>query len=318
MNKVFIDGHAGTTGLLIRERLEQRDDIELLGITDADRKVAKVKQAVMHEADAVILCLPDDAARESVALEGINTRFIDASSAHRTNPAWVYGLPELNGKQSEAIISADRVSNPGCWATAFVLPVAPLIDNGLLPSTSHLSVNGVSGYSGGGRSLIERYETQRSEQPQQLWHSRPYSLGLTHKHLPEMVKYSGLTTEPLFQPSVGHYHQGMLVSIPLFAELFTNEVSTDKVFQCIADQYDSEPCITVHPPNDEEALDQGFMDPQSNNGTNRLDIYIFGKHSQILLISVLDNLGKGASGAAVQNLNLMLGMPELAGLETKA
>ncbi len=316
MNKVFIDGHVGTTGLLIRERLEQRDDIELLRISDADRKVVDVKKAVMDEADVVILCLPDDAARESATLGGTSTRFIDASSAHRTDPSWVYGLPELNSGQRDLIVSTERVSNPGCWATAFILPVAPLIDNGLLPETTHLSVNGVSGYSGGGRGLIERYESQQKEQPQDLWHSRPYALGLSHKHLPEMVRYSGLASEPLFQPSVGHYHQGMLVSVPLFAEQFAKTVSTDDVFQCLADRYDAETCITVHAPNDEKALDQGFMDPQSNNGTNHLDIYVFGKQSQILLISVLDNLGKGASGAAVQNLNLMLGMPELAGLET--
>ena len=314
MYRVFIDGHAGTTGLLIQSRLETRDDIELLTVADADRKVKEVKQEIMSTADLVILCLPDDAARESVKTRSGNARFIDASSAHRVSSGWIYGLPELQPGQRKAISNAQSVTNPGCWATAFITLIAPLINERILSKDSRLTSNGVSGFSGGGKGLIDRYEAQRINYPNELWHSRPYSLGLAHKHLPEMALYSGLNNEPIFQPSVGHYHQGMLVSIPLFSEQLKNcSRPLDDIYNCLSVRYQSDSCITVHCPNDEASLDRGFIDPQKNNDTNKLDIYIFGNKRQILLISVLDNLGKGASGAAVQNLNLMLGLPELSG-----
>ena len=315
MYKVFIDGHIGTTGLLIQSRLEKRNDIELLTVADVDRKTAGVKREIMSIADVVILCLPDDAARDSFKNGADNTRFIDASSAHRVDPRWVYGLPELKHGQRRAISNAHRVTNPGCWATGFITLIAPLISEGILSKESRLTSNGVSGYSGGGKSLIDRYETRQLSHPAGLWYSRPYSLGLTHKHIPEMVFYSELNIEPIFQPSVGHYHQGMLVSIPLFSEqLNKHSRSMDDIHRCLNQRYQGESCVTVHHPNDETSLDRGFIDPQKNNKTNKLDIYIFGRIDQILLISVLDNLGKGASGAAVQNLNLMLGLPELSGL----
>lgn len=314
MHKVFIDGHNGTTGLKIHQRLQTRDDIELLEISDADRKVAKVKQDVIGNADLVILCLPDEAARQSVDFGSNSTRFIDASTAHRVDPKWTYGLPELNASQRDSISTSKTISNPGCWATGFLLPVSPLIEAGMLPETSRLTANGVSGYSGGGRSMIEQYEKQKNEHQDDLWFTRPYALELTHKHLPEMKKFSNLDNEPLFQPSVGHYHQGMLVSIPVFSDQFEGMVNINDIYDCLQARFSEEACVNIHKPNDQDALQDGFLDPQSNNHTNRLDIFLFGHERQILLISVLDNLGKGASGAAVQNMNLMLGMPELTGL----
>ena len=314
MHKVFIDGHNGTTGLKIHQRLQTRDDIELLAISDDDRKVAEVKQDVIGNADLVILCLPDEAARQSVDFGSNSTRFIDASTAHRVDPKWTYGLPELNASQRDSISTSRYISNPGCWATGFLLPVSPLIEAGMLPETSRLTANGVSGYSGGGRSMIEQYEKQKNEHQDDLWFTRPYALGLTHKHLPEMKKFAHLDNEPLFQPSVGHYHQGMLVSIPVFMDQLEGTVNINDIFDCLQARFSEEACVNIHKPNDQDALRGGFLDPQSNNHTNRLDIFLFGHERQILLISVLDNLGKGASGAAVQNMNLMLGMPELTGL----
>lgn len=314
MHKVFIDGHNGTTGLKIHRRLQTRNDIELLDISDADRKVAEIKQEVIGNADLVILCLPDDAARQSVNFKSNSTRFIDASTAHRVDAKWTYGLPELNASQRDSISTSKYISNPGCWATGFLLPISPLIEAGLLPETSQLTANGVSGYSGGGRSMIEQYEKQTSEHQDDLWFTRPYALGLTHKHLPEMTKFAKLENEPLFQPSVGHYHQGMLVSIPVFTDQFESTVTINNIYDCLQERFSQEACVNIHKPNDQDALQDGFLDPQLNNHTNRLDIFVFGHERQILLISVLDNLGKGASGAAVQNLNLMLGMPEFTGL----
>jgi N-acetyl-gamma-glutamyl-phosphate reductase len=314
MHKVFIDGHNGTTGLKIHQRLQTRDDIELLAISDDDRKVAEIKQDVIGNADLVILCLPDEAARQSVDFGSNSTRFIDASTAHRVDPKWTYGLPELNASQRDSISTSRYISNPGCWATGFLLPVSPLIEAGMLPETSRLTANGVSGYSGGGRSMIEQYEKQKNEHQDDLWFTRPYALGLTHKHLPEMKKFAHLDNEPLFQPSVGHYHQGMLVSIPVFMDQLEGTVNINDIFDCLQARFSEEACVNIHKPNDQDALRGGFLDPQSNNHTNRLDIFLFGHERQILLISVLDNLGKGASGAAVQNMNLMLGMPELTGL----
>ncbi len=314
MHKVFIDGHNGTTGLKIHQRLQTRDDIELLEISDDDRKVAEIKQDVIGNADLVILCLPDEAARQSVDFGSNSTRFIDASTAHRVDPKWTYGLPELNASQRDSISTSKYISNPGCWATGFLLPVSPLIEAGMLPETSRLTANGVSGYSGGGRSMIEQYEKQKNEHQDDLWFTRPYALRLTHKHLPEMKKFAHLDNEPLFQPSVGHYHQGMLVSIPVFTDQLEGTVNINDIYDCLQARFSEEACVNIHKPNDQDALRGGFLDPQSNNHTNRLDIFLFGHERQILLISVLDNLGKGASGAAVQNMNLMLGMPELTGL----
>jgi N-acetyl-gamma-glutamyl-phosphate reductase len=315
MYKIFIDGQAGTTGLQIHQRLQHRADIDVLCISDADRKNIIVKQQIMEEADVVILCLPDDAAIETVQLAPSNkTRFIDASTAHRTDRNWVYGLPEMNDTQRSLIQSARLVSNPGCYPTGFLLPLMPLINEGLIKTSSPITCNAISGYSGGGRGLIETYEQQAKENPQDLWHARPYSLKLTHKHVAEMQHFAKLDNAPLFLPSVGHFAQGMLVSIGLFDEYFRTPVNPVQVYELLAATYIDEPCINVYGPNDESCLQDGFLDPQANNNTNRMDVFVYGNEQQILLVGRLDNLGKGACGAAIQNLNLMLGKAELEGL----
>ena len=317
MHKIFIDGQAGTTGLQIHQRLQHKADICLLNIADEDRKNRDVKRQIMEEADLVILCLPDEAAIDSVKLASSDkTRFIDASTAHRTNGAWVYGLPEMNGENRSRIESAQSVSNPGCYPTGFLLPLIPLIEQAWLKPSAQISCSAVSGYSGGGRKLIEGYEKQERDNPGDLWHSRPYSLRLSHKHLSEMQHYANLDSPPLFLPSVAHFAQGMLVSTGLFRESFNQAVDPGQVVELLMSTYRDEPCVNVYGPNDESQLQGGFLDPQANNGTNRLDIFVFGNEQQILLVSRLDNLGKGASGAAIQNLNLMLGRPELEGLSS--
>lgn len=315
MNKVFIDGQSGTTGLLIQERLEKRTDIELLTIEDADRKDEMVKQKIIKSADIVILCLPDDAAKRSVELaQDAPVKFIDASTAHRVDPAWDFGLPELDAAQRQKIQSSKRVSNPGCWSTAFLMAVRPLIDTQLISPEVDFSAHGISGYSGGGRTMIEDYEARSQSHPNDLWYARPYSLQLQHKHLPEMQHYAGLARTPLFMPSVGHFHQGMLVNIPITSQSMDRIDSIEQVHEVLAARYEHEPCVKIHAPNAVNSLENGFLDPQVNNHTNRIDIFVYGNDDQMLLISRLDNLGKGASGAAVQNLNLMLGVDELTGL----
>ncbi|MFT4712821.1 MAG: N-acetyl-gamma-glutamyl-phosphate reductase [Candidatus Azotimanducaceae bacterium] len=315
MNKVFIDGQSGTTGLLIQERLEKRTDIELLTIGDADRKDEIIKQQIIKSADIVILCLPDEAAKRSVELaQDAPVKFIDASTAHRVDPAWDFGLPELDAAQRQKIQSSQRVSNPGCWSTAFLMALKPLIDAQLISPEIDFSAHGVSGYSGGGRTMIEDYEARSKTHPHDLWYARPYSLQLQHKHLPEMQHYAGLAHSPLFMPSVGHFHQGMLVNIPINSQAMERIDSIEQVQQVLTSRYEHEPCVKIHAPNATDSLEHGFLDPQGNNHSNRIDIFVYGNDKQMLLISRLDNLGKGASGAAVQNLNLMLGVDELTGL----
>ena len=307
-HKVFIDGQAGTTGLALAQWLRRHPAIELLTVAEGARKDAEARRALFAQADAVALCLPDAAAREAVALAP-EARFLDASTAHRVADGWVYGLPELGGGQRERIAGAARVANPGCYPTGFVLSVRPLIDSGLLPANVPLRVNALSGYSGGGKGLIAKAEADGTVE----WPARAYGLGLNHKHLPEMRAYAGTTHPPLFAPTVGRYHSGMIVQVGLFASELAGDAAA--VRQVLAERYAEEPFVHVHPLNaDADVLEDGFLDPIGRNGTNHVDLLVFAHAEQVLLASRYDNLGKGAAGAAVQNLNLMLGLPEAMGL----
>ena len=315
MTNVFIDGQAGTTGLQIRERLAARGDVALMEIAESSRKDPEERRRYLNEADVVILCLPDDAAREAIGLISSNhVRVLDASTAHRVADGWVYGLPELDPHQRERIREAARVSNPGCYPTGFVLLTRPLVDAGIVSGDAYLSCHAVTGYSGGGRRLIERYEARETEYPESLWNVRPYALNLEHKHLPEMARYSGIDRTPVFSPMVGHFAQGMLTMVPLHADTLGEGATVETVHACLDARYRDEPCVEICPLGAEDVLDAGFLDPLAANGTNRIDLFVYGHDTQVLLVARLDNLGKGASGAAVQNLNIMTGANELSGL----
>jgi N-acetyl-gamma-glutamyl-phosphate reductase len=305
--KIFIDGEAGTTGLQIRERLAARKDLTLLSIPDARRKDPAARAEFLNAADIAILCLPDEAAKESVALIGNpDTRVIDASSAHRVAEGWTYGFAEMERAQGAAIAKAKRVTNPGCWPQGVIAVLRPLVAAGLLPAAYPVSVNGISGYSGGGKAMIADYASKGEAAPEFM----PYGLGFAHKHLPEMQRYSSLSTAPLFVPAVGDFAQGMLTSVPLQLSGLPKVPTGKDLHAALADHY--------------AAIEHGFvevaplaaiertpeLDPEGLNGTNRLRLHVFANDSraQAVLIAVYDNLGKGASGAAVQNLNLMLGM----------
>lgn len=308
---VFIDGQAGTTGLQLRARLAGHPAVELLTIEAPLRKSGKRRAELYREADVVALCLPDAAAKEAVELAP-SARFLDASTAHRVADGWVYGLPELGRSQRQAIGDAARVANPGCYPTGFVLTVRPLVDAGLLPPELPLRVFAVSGYSGGGKALIAKYQARDCDD----WRVRPYALGLTHKHLPEMRTYAGTAAVPLFSPCVGHYYNGMLVEVGLFASELHGRANAEAVREALAARYADEPFVHVHALGAEAALVDGFLAPTARNGTNHLDILVFGHDEQVLIVSRYDNLGKGAASAAVQNLNLMLGLPETTGLDS--
>lgn len=315
MTRVFIDGEAGTTGLQIAERLRRRGDLTLLSIDERQRKDPEARARLLNEADVAILCLPDDAAREAVALAGPDCRILDASTAHRTAPDWVYGLPEMEGGLRERIASAHRVSNPGCYPQGFVLLVRPLIEAGVLPADLPLRIHAVSGYSGGGRALIDTYRGFDADTAERL-NTRPYALGLAHKHVPEMHSYSGSSIAPLFAPSVGNYLKGMLVQVPLFTSELTGTPTLEDIQGLLAERYAGEPFVRVLPPRAPDALEAGFLSPTACNDTNRMELMVFGHAEQLLLVARYDNLGKGASGAAVQNLNLMIGVPETTGLNS--
>jgi N-acetyl-gamma-glutamyl-phosphate reductase len=313
MKSVFIDGQAGTTGLEISQRLLDRTDVDLLQVDPARRKDPAARLELMNAADLTILCLPDQAALDAVGMADPDVRILDASTAHRVHGDWIYGCPELLDEQRELISSARLVSNPGCYPQGFILLVRPLIEAGILSRESLLTVFGLSGYSGGGRGMIERYQAFTAEQAEN-WNTRTYALNLSHKHLPEMRHFAGLEHTPVFSPVVGNYYRGMLIEVPLHIAGLNKTASGAQITDLLAERYQGEPFVEVLNFQPDSVLDDGYLNPTATNGTNNLQLMVFGSDSQLLLTARYDNLGKGASGAAVQNLNLMLGFEEQTGL----
>jgi len=311
--KVFIDGEAGTTGLQIRARLEGRADLEFIRLDDKDRKDTKTREEALNQCDLAILCLPDDAAREAVSLvKNPRVKVLDASSAHRVQPEWVYGLAEMARVQPDLIARARRVTNPGCYPTGVILLLKPLVGKGLVPKDHPVSVNAVSGYTGGGKSLIEAFEgtTGAKEAP-----FTSYGLKLEHKHVEEMRVHCDLTHRPIFAPSYGNYRQGIVLQIPLPLWTFSKTIGGADLQSALAEYYRNSEFVTVVPAREVNAIDK--VEPEKLNGTNKVELYVFSndRHRQVILAAVYDNLGKGASGAAVQNLNLMLGLHEIGNLD---
>jgi len=306
---IYVDGEAGTTGLEIRERLEARTDLQLMLLGDRRRDVEARREA-LNSADAVILCLPDDAAREAVSMiENDKVRVIDASTAYRVDPNWVYGFAEMDKGQREAIANSTRVSNPGCYPTGFIALMRPLVKAGIVPADHPVTINAVSGYSGGGKAMIAEFEAEGASTA-----FRGYGLSLKHKHVPEMTQHTGLNRPVLFSPAVGNYRQGMLVEVPLHLSALPETPSIERIHGALVEAYAGQRFVEVVDLDASEAMTG--IEPEALNGTNTVRLHVFGDRNggQARLVAMLDNLGKGASGAAVQNLNIMLGLDEGTGL----
>ena len=309
---VFVDGQEGTTGLRIHEMLARRSDVEVLKIDADKRKDAAERARLLNAADVAFLCLPDAAAREAAALvTNPRTCLIDASTAHRTVPGWAFGLPELAADQRDKLRAAKRIANPGCHASAFILLLRPLVDAGLVPADAPVTATSITGYSGGGKSMIARYEAGGDAK---LASPRPYGLTLAHKHLPEMVAHTGLARPPVFMPVVANFYKGLSVSVPLHLDQLRPGTTAAMLQQALAERYAGERFVQVMPLADPDTLASGFFDVQACNDSNRCELFVFANERQVLLMSRLDNLGKGASGAAVQSMNVHLGVDEGLGL----
>ena len=309
---VYVDGQEGTTGLRIREVLARRTDVELLRIDSDKRKDPAERARLLNTADVAFLCLPDAASREAAAMvTNPHTCLIDASTAHRTDPGWVFGLPELEPGHRDRLRASRRIANPGCHASSFILLLRPLVTAGIVSPSLPVTATSLTGYSGGGRRMIDQYE--RGDDPR-LRAPRPYALTLHHKHLPEMLAHTGLRVAPVFMPIVGNYYKGLAVTVPLHVSALASGTSASVIHETLARYYTGERFVRVMPLDDPETLADGF-DVQACNDTNRVDLFVFGSDTQALLMARLDNLGKGASGAAVQAMNVHLGVDEGLGLE---
>ena len=304
--EIFIDGEAGTTGLLIRKLLAERSDLSFISLNDSERKDTTVRKDALNSCNLAVLCLPDEAARESITLiKNPDVKVIDTSTAHRVAPEWVYGFPEMTKGQAELIKKAKRVANPGCYPTGAISLVRPLIENSIIPSSYPLTINAVSGYSGGGKSLIKRFETEENGAPPIYF----YGTNLSHKHLPEMQQYIGLDNPPFFIPSVGKYMHGMIVQVPVYlTESLNTTTRPQKIHDVLSQHYDSSNFVTVNPLD--TARTPVEISPEKLNHSNMLEINVFSnkEETQCLLTATFDNLGKGASRAAIQSMELMLGL----------
>lgn len=308
--KIFVDGSEGTTGLKINERLASREDLDIIKIDNDKRKDLNERKKYINAADIVFLCLPDLAAKEAVSLiDNSSTKVIDASTAHRIDTNWAYGLPELSKEQRLKIQNSTRVAVPGCYATGFISLMYPLVSGGLVPADYPVTTHAMSGCSGGGKKLIDLFETDKSMESPQL-----YAFGLTHKHIPEMTTITGLSYPPIFLPIVCSYFKGMSVCVPLYKRLLAGSPTKQDIHKYLSNYYNEERFIKVMPLDSEKEFPNGFLGATKVNDTNNLEMYIVGNDDQIMLISVLDNLGKGSSGAAIQNMNIMLGLDEGLGL----
>lgn len=306
--KIYIDGEHGTTGLQIKDRLAGREDIDIISIPEAQRRNAELREKLLTSADVAILCLPDDAAREAVRLAGdSDTRFIDASTAHRTHPDWVFGFAEIDKGQAERIAAARFVSNPGCYSTGAIALLRPLVVSGVMAPDYPVTINAVSGYTGGGKNLIAQMEDPaRPDAISSNYYV--YGLNLAHKHVPEIITRAGLARRPVFSPGVGRYAQGMIVQLPLHLDFLKGAPTMESIHDTLCAHYAGQDVVTVVPLDQSSGLAR--LDPEALNGTDRMELFVFGTPGtgQVNLAARLDNLGKGASGAAVQNLNLMLGL----------